>query len=69
MDFKGRIVTHKRYGRGKILSLDGQALTILFQQYGTRTFRYPAVFVEDMTTEDSELAVVIEQALLTVKNA
>ncbi len=64
MDFKNRPVTHKRYGRGKILSLNNDALTILFQQYGTRTFRYPKVFEEDLSTEDPELSIIVEQALL-----
>lgn len=68
MDFKDRPVQHKRYGRGKILRLENEALTILFQQYGTRTFRYPKVFEEDLSTDDAELAVVVEQAL-RVKNA
>lgn len=64
MDIKNRPVTHKRYGRGKIIGLQNDALTILFQQYGTRTFRYPKVFEEDLSTEDAELSVIVEQALL-----
>jgi len=63
MNVQNKIVQHKRYGRGKILSLNDNALTIIFQQYGTRTLRYPDVFSTDLTTEDSELAVLAEQAL------
>lgn len=68
MDFKDRPVQHKRYGRGKILRLENEALTILFQQYGTRTFRYPKVFETDLSTDDATLAVIVEQAL-RIKNA
>lgn len=64
MEFKNRPVTHKRYGKGKILELKNDALTILFQQYGTRTFRYPKVFEEDLKTDDSEVNAMVEQALL-----
>jgi len=62
-------VQHKRYGQGKILRLENEALTILFQQYGTRTFRYPKVFEEDLSTSDNELAVVVEEALLRAKQS
>jgi len=69
MEFKDRPVQHKRYGQGKILRLENEALTILFQQYGTRTFRYPKVFEEDLSTSDNELAVVVEEALLRAKQS
>lgn len=67
MEFKDRPVRHKRYGQGKVLWLEKGALTILFQQYGTRTFRYPAVFEEDLSTDDAELALVAAQALRAKK--
>ena len=69
MEFKDHPVQHKRYGKGKILRLENEALTILFQQYGTRTFRYPKVFEEDLSTSDNELAVVVEEALLRAKQS
>ena len=53
MDFKNASVKHKRFGNGTVLSLNGEALTIRFQQYGTRTFRFPDIFQTELKTDGS----------------
>ncbi len=52
MNFKNASVTHKRFGSGTVQSLDGKALTICFQQYGARTFRFPDIFQTELKTDD-----------------
>ena len=63
MNFKNASVTHKRFGNGTVLSLDGKALTVRFQQYGTRTFRFPEIFLTDLKTDDPVFASYVAEAL------
>ena len=67
MSFENAPVTHKRYGDGKVKSLVGPALTIHFQQYGTRTFRFPQIFDEEMTTTDEMLLSALAEACAALK--
>ena len=64
MNFKNAFVTHKRFGNGTVQSLDGKTLTIWFQQYGTRTFRFPDIFQTDLKTDDPVFARFVAEALL-----
>ncbi len=64
MNFKNAFVTHKRFGSGTVQSLDGKALTICFQQYGARTFRFPDIFQTELKTEDPVFARYVAEALL-----
>ncbi len=57
-------MTHKRFGSGIVQSLDGKALTIWFQQYGARTFRFPDIFQTDLKTDDPVFASYVAEALL-----
>lgn len=63
MDFKNASVKHKRFGNGTVLSLNGKTLTIRFQQYGTRTFRFPDIFQTELKTDGSVFAVYVAEAL------
>ena len=67
MNFKNASVTHKRFGNGFVQSLDGEVLTIRFQQYGTRTFRFPDVFLTDLKTDDPAFACHVAEALVVKK--
>ena len=64
MSFKNASVTHKRFGGGTVQDLDDKSLTVWFQQYGARTFRFPDVFRTDLKTDDPVFARYVAEALL-----
>ena len=64
MVFQNTAVTHKRFGAGTVISLEGKALTVRFQQYGTRTFRFPDIFKTDLKTDDPIFARYAAEAML-----
>ena len=64
MNFKNAPVTHKRFGNGTVQSMDSKSLTVWFQQYGARTFRFPDVFQNDMKTDDPVFATYVAEAML-----
>ena len=64
MSFKNVSVTHKRFGNGTARHLDGKSLTVWFQQYGTRTSRFPDAFRTELKTDDSVFARYVAEALL-----
>ena len=64
MSFKTVSVTHNRIGSGTVQDWDSKSLTVWFQQYGARTFRFPDAFRTELKTDDPVFARYVAEALL-----
>lgn len=67
MSFKNVSVTHRRFGNGTVQDMDSKSLTVWFQQYGARTFRFPDAFRTELKTDDPVFARYVAEALLVKK--
>lgn len=63
MECRNQQVTHKRFGRGAIQSIEGNVIRVYFEQYGARAFRYPEAFEAFLRAEDEDFAGEVRQDL------
>ena len=55
MELVRRQVTHRKFGAGTVTGFDGRVITVFFEQYGSRSFRYPDAFADGLRAVDEEV--------------
>ena len=63
MDLLHETVSHKRFGRGRIVSFDGHIVRVLFESAGERDFSYPDAFGSFLSADHPEIQFEAEAAL------
>lgn len=64
MELVGESVCHARFGRGQIVHVEPNRITVSFQEpYGEKRFIYPDAFECFLTVEDADVCAHLAQAI------